>query len=188
MKFRLLPPSWLEQVPFARTPRVRLVLWIVLVSLAVDHLTKWIAIVWLKPIPPIIFPGDLFRLQYATNSGAFLSLFAGLDPHLKAWLLIGFNAVVLAGVAAYLLSSKPVSKGMAIALSLVLSGGVGNLIDRVFRDGLVIDFMNIGISVGSFSVRSGIFNIADLGIVGGLVLLIAIEVFGQRPAEQPEKA
>lgn len=172
--------SLFSHAPYPRARRVRLVLWIVVVSLVLDHLTKWIAIVWLKPIPPIIFIGDLFRLQYATNSGAFLSLFAGLPPGARAWLLIGFNAAILTGVAIYLLSSKPISKGSAVALAMILSGGVGNLIDRIFRDGLVIDFLNVGISIGSFSIRSGIFNIADLAIVGGLILLVATEIFGKR--------
>lgn len=166
--------------PLPRARRVRLVVWIVVASLALDHLTKWLAIVWLKPIPPIIYIGDLFRLQFATNSGAFLSLFAGLPDAARAWLLIGFNALILGGVAVYLFSKKPISRASAIALALILSGGVGNLIDRAFRDGLVVDFMNVGISIGSFSIRSGIFNVADLAIVGGLILLVATEIFGKR--------
>lgn len=172
----------LNDPAYPRAQRIRLAVLLFTIVLALDHLTKWIAIVWLKDIPPIIFPGDLFRLQFATNSGAFLSLFGGLSQAARAWLLIGFNAVILSGVAAYLVSRAPVSRGAAIALALILSGGVGNLIDRVFRDGLVIDFMNVGISIGSFSIRSGIFNIADLGIMGGLFLLVGLEFFGRRPS------
>ena len=67
------------------------------------------------------------------------------------------------------------------ALALILSGGVGNLIDRVLRGGLVVDFMNVGIG----TLRSGIFNVADLGIVGGLVLLLALELFGRRAPSAP---
>ena len=169
---------------YPRAQRIRLVAGIVLGMLVLDHLTKWAAIVWLKPNPPHIYLGDLFRLQFATNSGAFLSMFQELSPAARSGLLVGFNALILAGVAGYLVSRKPVARGNAIALALILSGGVGNLIDRVFRGGLVVDFMNIGITTEGFNLRSGIFNVADLGIVGGLVLLIALEVFGKKTGEE----
>lgn len=169
--------------PYSRADRIRLVVGIVVFMLVLDHLSKWAAIVWLKPNPPLIYLGDLFRLQFATNSGAFLSMFAGLDPAARSWLLVGFNALILAGVAAYLVSRKPVARGNAIALALILSGGVGNLIDRVCRGGLVVDFMNIGITTSNFNLRSGIFNVADLGIVGGLVLLVALEIFSKKSAQ-----
>lgn len=57
-----------------------------------------------------------------------------------------------------------------ISLSLLLGGGVGNLIDRVFNEGRVIDFMNIGIG----SLRTGVFNVADIAISCGAVWLCAI--------------
>ena len=164
---------------YPRAQRLRLVGAIVLGVLALDHLSKWAAIVWLKPSPPIVYWGDLFRFQYATNSGAFLSMFAGLPPAARSGLLVGFNAVILLGVAYYLVSRRPISRGSAAALALILSGGVGNLIDRVCREGLVVDFMNVGITAGSFNLRSGIFNVADLGIVGGLLMLVALELFGR---------
>ena len=56
----------------------------------------------------------------------------------------------------------------AVAWSLVLSGGIGNLLDRLFHEGRVIDFMNIGIG----SLRTGIFNVADVCITIGISLLV----------------
>lgn len=166
-----------NKVVYPRRDRVRLVTIIIVITLVLDHLTKWAAMVWLKDAAPIIYLGDLFRLQYATNTGAFLSLFGSLSASARFWLLVAFNATVLSGVAWYLYSRSPVARGTAIALALILAGGVGNLIDRVFRDGIVVDFMNIGISN---IIRSGIFNIADLGIVGGLFLLVALEIFAPK--------
>jgi len=55
-----------------------------------------------------------------------------------------------------------------VARSLVLSGGLGNLVDRIINDGRVIDFMNIGIG----SLRTGIFNVADVYITVGVVVLV----------------
>ncbi len=171
---------------YPRRERIRLVTTILVITLVLDHLTKWAAIEWLKDVPPIIYMGDLFRLQYATNTGAFLSLFGTLSASVRFWLLVAFNATVLSGVGWYLYSRNAITRGTSIALALILAGGVGNLIDRVFRDGVVVDFMNIGINLGGSSIRSGIFNVADLGIVGGLLLLVGLEIFAPKATPKPE--
>ena len=54
------------------------------------------------------------------------------------------------------------------AMVLIAAGGMGNLVDRVLRDGRVIDFMNLGLG----PVRTGIFNVADVQIMVGLGLLL----------------
>ena len=54
----------------------------------------------------------------------------------------------------------------AVALSLVCGGGLGNLIDRIRFDGHVTDFLNVGVG----SVRTGIFNVADMALMVGMVL------------------
>ena len=65
------------------------------------------------------------------------------------------------------------------AMVLIAAGGMGNLVDRILRDGRVIDFMNLGLG----PVRTGIFNIADVQIMVGLGLLLLgrRELDGQRP-------
>jgi signal peptidase II len=55
----------------------------------------------------------------------------------------------------------------ALGAALVAAGGLGNLWDRLVAGGLVIDFLNLGIG----PLRTGIFNVADLAIVAGVVLL-----------------
>ena len=58
-----------------------------------------------------------------------------------------------------------------IALSLVFSGGISNFYDRVFNNGAVIDFLNIGF--GTF--RTGIFNVADVAIMAGVFMLVFVQ-------------
>jgi signal peptidase II len=55
-----------------------------------------------------------------------------------------------------------------LAVVLLLAGGIGNLIDRLFHGGLVIDFLNVGIG----PLRTGIFNVADVAIMAGFGILI----------------
>lgn len=69
---------------------------------------------------------------------------------------------------AVVLFVQPMSLDTVVAWSLVLSGGLGNLVDRIINDGRVIDFMNIGIG----SLRAGIFNVADVYITVGVVVLV----------------
>jgi signal peptidase II len=56
---------------------------------------------------------------------------------------------------------------VVLAVSLVFAGGVGNLIDRIIHNGFVVDFINIGIG----PIRTGIFNVADVAVMGGSILL-----------------
>jgi signal peptidase II len=164
--------------------RVVLILSIVAVSVVLDQITKRMAIAWLMGNPPIIYLDDFFRLQYAENTGAFLGLFGEMSATVRQVLLVGFNSVILAVVSAFLFFSRDMLKLVTVALALILAGGIGNLIDRVAYSGIVVDFMNMGlpwVSIRGWEPRTGIFNVADLAIVGGLVLMVIAEFFKPAP-------
>lgn len=167
--------------------RLIVVVGILVVSIVLDHATKWWAVSGLQNAPgqPWRYLDDLFRIQYAENTGAFLSLGGELSPTLRRLLLVGMNSLILLGVTGVLLFKRGLNASLVWGLALILGGGIGNLIDRIFRDGIVVDFMNVGLPWGPFPIRSGIFNVADLAIVGGLVLLLARELFGPR-ADNPD--
>ncbi|HOK08090.1 MAG TPA: signal peptidase II [Candidatus Hydrogenedens sp.] len=153
------------------------VLTLLILMLIIDQVTKVAAIKYLKGKPSIHFPSswtpnDLFRLTYTENTGAFLSLGSQLPESLRFWLFTVMNTVVLAILLFLIFYKQNLPHITMISFSLIISGGVGNIIDRIFRDGRVIDFMNIGIGFGSWSLRTGIFNVADLAIVFGLILLL----------------
>jgi len=74
-------------------------------------------------------------------------------------------------VLVFALFFKPVRFSVVLAVSLFFAGGIGNLIDRISHDGLVIDFINIGIG----PVRTGIFNVADVAVmIGFFILFLAV--------------
>jgi len=137
-----------------------------------DHLTKWLAIEYLKPHPPYLFFNDLARLQYAENSGAFLGMGSDLSPHLR---LIIFS--VLVGVVLIYFTynlwrelKDHYHPRLHIAQTAIVSGGFANLVDRIFREShAVVDFMNVGIGP---HFRTGIFNIADMAILFGFIAII----------------
>lgn len=74
------------------------------------------------------------------------------------------------GVLTYAVRPRPGYHSSVAAVALLFAGGVGNLIDRVTSGGSVVDFINLGIG----PVHTGIFNVADVAItVGALILLSA---------------
>jgi signal peptidase II len=117
---------------------------------------------------PRSFLNGIFWLHYAENSGAFLSLGAGLPDYLQHWVFTIAVALVLGFVLLYALrESLRVPAPVIVALALFLGGGIGNLIGRLTNDGRVIDFMHIGIG----NLRTGIFNVADMALMSGVALL-----------------
>jgi signal peptidase II len=155
-----------------RFKRSLLVVLLLIFCVGCDQLTKEAAHQYLALQPPQSWFHDTVRLHYAENNGAFLSLGGDLSEGLRVLLFQVFPALCLV-VLAMVLLAQPIPLSTAIAWSLVLSGGLGNLLDRIMNDGRVIDFMNLGIG----PLRTGIFNVADVCITTGVVLLIVFHTF-----------
>jgi signal peptidase II len=145
-----------------------------------DQLTKVAAVQWLKGTEPIIFWENLFRLEYAENTGAFLGMGSNLPDWQRYLVLTIFSSAILVGLIAFLLIKKDLSRTDFYGYGFILAGGVSNMIDRI-RAGIVIDFLNLGIG----DLRTGIFNIADVAIMGGLILVLAAHLRGM--GKKPKK-
>lgn len=151
--------------------RLILIALTLIVCVGCDQITKIYAEAALPATQPLSYLADTVRLQVAHNGGAFLSLGASKPAAWRtAGLTFGVGAVLIALLAYVVLSSRN-DRPTILALSLILSGGIGNLIDRFTHDGYVVDFLNIGIG----SLRTGIFNVADMAIMlgGGILLLLS---------------
>ena len=149
--------------------RILLVTIVLLTCVGCDQITKIAARNYLASSQPASYLGDIFRLQYTENTGAFLSLGSALPSGLRFWVFtlpIGF---ALAGMVAAVLVHRSLRPNDITGLSLIVSGGLGNLIDRTINNGAIIDFMNIGVG----SLRTGVFNMADVAIMVGARLLIS---------------
>jgi signal peptidase II len=133
-----------------------------------DQVTKRLATETLRGRPPQSFVFDTVRLEYALNPGGFLSLGANIPPSVRFLTFVVFNVMLLAA-AFYLLAAKwNMHFVRFVALVFLVAGGIGNLIDRVLHNGLVTDFANLGIG----PLRTGIFNVADVALTLGAVLLL----------------
>jgi len=141
---------------------------IVLATAGWDQGTKAIARARLEGRPPVYAVERLLLLRWVENEGAFLSLGARLPRLARMAVFVAFPLVVLTFMVGFLLRRQGIGWGTLTGLSLIVGGGAGNLIDRIFRDGRVGDFLLLG--AGRF--HTGIFNVADLAVLAGCVVLL----------------
>jgi signal peptidase II len=139
-----------------------------LLVVAVDQVTKALAVARLQPDRPVPLVGDLLQLRITRNAGAAFSMATG-----ATWLLTLVAVVIIVVV---LRSVRRLgSRGWALALGLLLGGAVGNLIDRLVREpgvgrGHVVDFIAYG--------HLFIGNVADIAIVAAAALMAVLSVRG----------
>jgi signal peptidase II len=149
-------------------PRLAVFALVLGASVGCDQATKKIATAALKGEAARIYLGDTFRLVWATNEGAFLSLGANLPDGARYWVLTVAVGLLLLGIVGYTLASKKLDPWQIGGYALIAGGGLSNWVDRARFDGRVVDFMNMGIG----SLRTGIFNVADLSILAGIAVLM----------------
>ena len=175
----------------SRTSRVRLLVVLLVLLVGCDQASKHYADThWKDRIPRRqSFLNDTFRIEYAENIGAFLGLFGGLAPEVRRLILVTGNGVGMVVLVSMILGASQIDRWSFIAWALVFVGGIGNLIDRI-RINAVIDFLNLGIGE---VVRTGIFNVADMAITAGFLMLLP-QLFrspteeGASPATPPSPA
>jgi signal peptidase II len=118
------------------------------------------------------FLGDTLRLTHAQNPGAFLGAGASLPPLARAAIFQGVVGLLVLGLLCGAAFMRKLDAWRVVALTLLAASGLGNLIDRLAYDGLVTDFLNMGIG----PLRTGIFNIADVvGVIGIAIFLLRPE-------------
>jgi signal peptidase II len=166
-KIGLMPDFCIFVVMERGIKRTLIVLAIILANLALDQWTKELARQHLSGNYMYTYWNDFFRLLYVENKGAFLSLGSSLTDQLRYWVLHYFPSALLAVMLGYVLLDRRMDRWQIYSFSFIIGGGFSNIIDRILY-GQVTDFMNIGIG----SLRTGIFNFADVSIMLGLGLML----------------
>lgn len=132
-------------------------LWIGMIILVLDQMTKLMAIRRLMEIGSLPIISNFFHLTYVENRGAAF----GILQNQKVFFVIMTLSIVV-GMLFYLYKNKDLPKPMKLGFSLIIAGAIGNLTDRL-RLGYVVDFFDFRI----FPV----FNIADMSVVFGAILV-----------------
>lgn len=116
--------------------------------------------------------GDLVRFIYVRNPGSAMGLFP-----VGRGVLIGISAAASLFLIYLYTSSNPDLRIRRGAMAAILGGALGNLVDRIFYSGNVVDFIDVGIGTHRFYT----FNVADMGVtVGGALLFLCILFEGRR--------
>ena len=167
-----------DGLPFRQ--KVLVIVVVVAGVLLVDLVTKALAESILASRPTYHLLGDTVRIGYALNAGVFLSLGHDLSPQLRFWLFVVGVGGVLAMLLGLTLKDERFRLQEVVAVAAIVGGGIGNLCDRVAL-GVVRDFLNVGIG----SLRTGIFNVADMAITFGGVALLILPFLTRRSRKEP---
>ena len=154
-----------------------LFLLITFVAVGCDRVTKNLAQEHLANREPISYFNDFVRLEYAENSGAAMSLGSDWPESVRFWALHIFPFALLLCLLAYTAKEAgQLHKGQIASLALIFAGGAGNMIDRFFNQSRVPDFIIMGFP----SLRTGIFNVADMCITAGVLAILGFSFWGKR--------
>ncbi|MBP7175350.1 MAG: signal peptidase II [Thermoclostridium sp.] len=172
-----------------RVSRLAVSILSIVLLIALDQITKKIAQASLMGKGTIPVIDDFFMLIYATNRGGFLSFGSGAAGWLWWMFFVVLPLAVLIAFSVYIVKNKKDDWFYLSFWVFVISGGVGNLIDRIFY-GEVIDFMHMNFGI----FQTGVFNVADLylNVFALLVVLIYLIRFKKEDTaaeeeQQPEK-
>ncbi len=124
------------------------------------------------------FFDGLLRITHVWNTGAAFSFGHDFAPFFRAVLLRWFPLLVLIGVIVYYFKTNEINGFQGWCLWGIVGGGFGNLIDRFFRPGGVVDFIDVDFFdinfLGMYLTRWPVFNVADMAVViSGALLLVS---------------
>lgn len=137
-----------------------------IVIVGLDQFFKYLAVAFLSNdvlTLPII--QDVFHLTYIENRGAAFSIFEGKIPF-----LIILTGVLIAALIFFVSTGKVKSNYLLWSLTLIIGGGIGNIVDRIFR-GYVVDYLDFRL------INFAVFNFADCCVVIGTILVLIYIIF-----------
>jgi signal peptidase II len=148
-------------------------------GIVLDQISKLIAVKLLAPIGSVPLWEGVLHLTYVENKGAAFGMLAD-----QRWIFISISSVAIIAIALYLYSGRNESKLYCGALTLIISGGIGNMIDRIAL-GYVVDFIDFAL------IDFAVFNIADSFVcigAGLLVLALILDIIKEAKLEKAKRA
>ncbi|MFY9175704.1 MAG: signal peptidase II [Peptococcia bacterium] len=137
-----------------------IILWLTaIIIFLLDRFTKYLVKTNMEPGQTIPVIQDFFHLTYIENSGAAFGILKN-----RTWPLILVTIVILVFLIYLAYTMARNNKWLLVSLGLIIGGALGNLLDRI-QTGLVVDFFDFR------GIWSFIFNVADVGVVVGVIIL-----------------
>lgn len=141
---------------------------IILGAVALDQATKWVVMLNMELGESVPLIKDVFHFTYIRNAGASFGSFSE-----SRWVFMIASTVMIAGMIFYLVKYRPKEKLIYIPASMIIGGGIGNMIDRLFYgegfgNGTVVDFFDF---CAFPDLWYWIFNVADCFVCVGAAIL-----------------
>ena len=152
---------------------------VILVGIVLDQLSKLLAVKLLAPVNSVPLWSGVLHLTYVENRGAAFGMLAD-----HRWVFMTISTIAITAIAIYLYSGKSTARLFSAALALIVSGGIGNMIDRIAL-GYVVDFIDFAL------IDFAVFNIADSFVcigAGMLVLSLVLDIIKEAKLEAAKKA
>ena len=138
---------------------------VILLGIVLDQLTKWLAVKFLEPIPTKPLIESVLHLTYVENRGAAFGMLAN-----QRWIFILISSVTIIVLLGVLYAGYLPNRLYKISVAMIISGGIGNMIDRLAL-GYVVDFIDFRL------INFAVFNGADSFVCVGAGLLVLALIF-----------
>lgn len=155
---------------------------IVAFAVVSDQVTKFLVVKFLSPegTSVDVIPG-VYRFTYVRNGNGMMGLF-----NENRWVFVVLSLVVVAAIVVYFWKARPKNRLLCVSLGMILGGGLGNMIDRIFHaDGRVVDFIDF---YAFPKVWKYIYNVADIFVTIGTALLMIFLIVDTVRTYRAEKA
>lgn len=161
---------------------------VIVITIAIDQISKILVRANIQPRTEITIGerisliGDNFIMMNVENSGAFLGMGSDLNPTLRIILLLILPILVLGFVLRHIFKDKTLDNWSLFAFASIIGGGLANVYDRIMY-GSVTDFFYI--DLGDV-FRTGIFNMADMSVTTGMIILLFVSFKKKETTEVSE--
>ena len=159
---------------------------VIALSVVLDQITKYAVVANMAEGQSIPLIENILHFTYVTNDGAAMGM---MDDY--RWVFMSVSTVALIGISVWLIiKHKSIPKMSGIAFSMIVGGGIGNMIDRIFNgetfgNGVVVDFIDF---CAFPEIWMWIFNVADAFVCVGVALAIIDIVIDEVKKYKQEKA
>ena len=150
-----------------------MIVWILIIVgvVLLDQVSKMLVVAFLDRETPLVIIEGIFRFKYSENRGA---AFGSFDE--QRWVFMIASVIGIVGLCIYLFVFKPKSKLACTSISMIVGGGIGNMIDRTLRTGEIFEGEKVVVDFIDFyafpKIWNAIFNVADSFVCIGAGLLI----------------
>ncbi len=148
---------------------------IIALGIVLDQLTKILSVLFLKPLDTLPLIKNVLHLTYVENTGAAFGMLKD-----QRWIFITVSALTIIGMLLYLYLGHAENMLYAVSVSMVISGGIGNMIDRLAL-GYVVDFIDFRLI--NFAVFNGADSFVCVG-AGLLILALILDIIKESKAKK----